>query len=161
LRVDVLLWILGAVLVVVGLIGIVVPALPGTVLVFAGLLMVAWADDFQRVGIPTLAVIGAVAALSYGVDFLAAALGAQHLGASRRAMAGAALGTLFGLFLGLPGVIIGPFVGAMLGELTVVNDLRKASRAGLAAWIGFAVGMAVKVGVVFVMVGTFVVALLF
>lgn len=158
---DVLFWIVGALLVVVGLIGVVVPALPGTVLVFAGLLMIAWADGFQRVGIPILAVIGVVGALSYGIDFVAAALGARHLGASRRAMAGAALGTIFGLFLGLPGVIIGPFVGAVLGELTVVNDLRKASRAGLAAWIGFALGMAVKVGVVFVMVGIFIVALVF
>jgi uncharacterized protein YqgC (DUF456 family) len=159
--VDVLLWILGALLVVVGLIGVVFPALPGTILVFAGLLIAAWADDFQSVGAPTLVVIGVIGALSYGVDFVAAALGAQHLGASRRAMAGAALGTLFGLFLGLPGVIVGPFVGAVLGELTLVNDLRKASRAGLAAWVGFAVGMAVKVGVVFVMVGIFVVALVF
>ena len=158
---DALLWILGALLVVVGLIGVVVPALPGTVLVFAGLLLAAWADDFQSVGVPTLVVIGVIGALSYGVDFVAAALGAQHLGASRRAMAGAALGTLFGLFLGLAGVIIGPFVGAVIGELTVVNDLRKASRAGLAAWVGFALGMAVKVGVVFVMVGIFIVAAVF
>ena len=158
---DVLLWIVGALLVVVGLLGVVVPAVPGTVLVFAGLLIAAWADDFQRVGVPTLAVIGVIGALSYGVDVVAAALGAQHLGASRRAMAGAALGTLFGLFLGLPGVIIGPFLGAVLGELTVVNDLKKASKAGLAAWVGFAIGIAVKVSLAFVMIGIFVVALVF
>lgn len=155
---DVLLWILAVALVVIGLVGVVVPALPGTVLVFGGLVLAAMADDFTRVGIATLVVIGVIGAASYGVDIVATALGAKRLGASRRAMVGAGLGTLFGLFLGLPGVIIGPFVGAVLGELTLNNDLKKAGRAGLAAWIGFAIGIAVKVGLVFLMVGIFAAA---
>jgi hypothetical protein len=158
LHVTVLLWVLGVVLVVVGLVGVVVPALPGTVLVFAGLLLAAWADNFTRVGVWTLAVIGVIGAASYGVDFVAAALGAKHRGASRRAMAGAALGTVFGLFLGLPGVIVGPFVGAVLGELTLNPGLTRAGRVGVAAWIGFAIGMAVKVALVFVMIGIFLAA---
>lgn len=156
---TVVLWVLGAVLVAVGLVGVVVPALPGTVLVFAGLLLTAWADNFTRVSVWTIAVIGVIGAASYGVDFVAAALGAQRLGASRRAMVGAGLGTLFGLFLGLPGVIVGPFIGAVLGELSLNRDLKQASRAGIAAWIGFAIGIAVKVGLVFLMIGIFVAAL--
>ena len=156
---TILLWTLAIALVVIGLIGVVVPALPGTVLIFAGLLLGAWADGFTRVGIPTMVVIGLIGAASYGVDFAAAAVGAKHLGASKRAMVGAALGTLFGVFLGLPGLIVGPFVGAMLGELSIHRDWRRAGKAGLAAWIGFAIGTAVKVGIAFAMVGIFLAAM--
>lgn len=158
---TVLLWVLAIALVAVGLVGVVVPALPGTILVFAGLLLAAWADNFTRVGVWTIAVIGVIAAASYTVDFVAAALGAKRLGASRRAMAGAALGTMAGLFFGLPGLILGPFAGAVIGELTTNRDLKRAGQAGVAAWIGFAVGIAVKVGIVFLMIGIFLAALLF
>ena len=149
------LWVLAAVLVVIGLVGIVLPALPGTILIFAGLLLAAWADGFARVGVWTLVVIGVIAVASHAVDFAAAALGAKRLGASPRAMVGAALGTLLGLFLGLPGLILGPFVGAVLGELSVHRDLARAGRAGVAAWIGFAAGMAVKVALAFSMIAIF------
>jgi uncharacterized protein len=151
-----LLWTVAIVLVIVGLVGVVLPALPGTILIFAGLLVAAWADGFTRVGVVTLVIIGIIGAASYGVDFVAAALGAQKLGASKRAMAGAALGTLLGLFLGIPGLILGPFVGAVAGELTAHRDWKRAGKAGLAAWVGFAIGTAVKVGIAFAMIGIFV-----
>lgn len=153
-----LLWTLAVVLVIVGLAGVILPALPGTILIFAGLLLAAWADGFARVGIVTLVVIGLIGAASYGVDFAAAAMGAKRLGASRRAMAGAAIGTVLGLFLGLPGLIIGPFVGAVAGELTAHRDWQRAGKAGVAAWIGFAIGTAVKVGIAFAMIGIFAAA---
>ena len=156
---SVLLWTAGALLVGVGFAGILLPALPGTVLIFAGLLLGAWADGFSRVGVPTLVVIGVIGAASYGVDFVAAALGAKRLGASPRAMAGAAIGTILGLFFGLPGLIVGPFLGAVAGELSVHRDLRRAGQAGVAAWIGFAIGTAVKVGLAFLMVGIFLAAM--
>ena len=153
-----LIWTAAVILVVVGLIGVVLPALPGTVLIFAGLLLAAWGDGFARVGIPTIVVIGIIGAASYGVDFAAAALGAKKLGASKRAMAGAAIGTVLGLFLGLPGLIIGPFIGAVIGELSTNRDWKKAGKAGLAAWVGFAIGTAVKIGIAFAMLGIFVAA---
>ena len=155
---TVILWILAVAFVVVGVVGIVLPALPGTVLIFVGLLLAAWADHFQRVGPLTLTIIGVIGAASYGIDFVAAALGAQHLGASKRAMAGAALGTLLGLFLGLPGIIIGPFIGAVIGEVTLHRDWKRVGKAGIAAWIGFAIGTAVKVGIAFLMIGLFAAA---
>jgi uncharacterized protein len=155
---TILLWTFAGALVLIGFVGIVMPALPGHILIFAGLLMAAWADHFTRVGLWTLGLIGVIAAGSYVVDFLAAAVGVQRLGASRRAMTGAALGTLAGLMFGLLGVVIGPFVGALAGELTVHRDWKRVGRAGLAAWIGFVVGMAVKVALAFVMVGIFVAA---
>lgn len=158
---DVVLWILAIALVVLGFIGIVLPALPGHILIFGGLLLAAWADHFAQVGPLMLAIIGILAAASYGVDFVAAALGAKHLGASRRAMTGAALGTVAGLFFGLPGIVVGPFVGAVLGELTEHRDWVRVGKAGVAAWIGFAIGTAVKVGIAFLMIGLFAAAYLF
>ena len=156
---TILLWALAVILVVVGLAGILLPALPGTILIFAGFLLAAWADGFTRVGAGTLVLLGVIAAASYGVDFVAAALGVRRLGASPRAMAGAAIGTFLGLFLGLPGLIVGPFAGAVVGELTVHRDLARAGRAGVAAWIGFAIGMAVKVALAFSMVAIFLAAM--
>jgi uncharacterized protein YqgC (DUF456 family) len=156
---TVVLWILGGALVVVGLAGILLPALPGTILIFMGLLLAAWADGFMRVGVGSIVVLGILAAASYAVDLVAVALGTKRFGATKRAMVGATFGTLLGLFFGLPGVIVGPFLGAVVGELTAHRDLGRAGRAGVAAWIGFAVGMAVKVGLAFLMIGVFLTAL--
>lgn len=155
---DVALWILALVLVAAGLAGIVLPALPGTVLIFAGLLLAAWTDGFARVGAGTLVVLAILTIASYFVDVAAMALGMERLGTTRRAMAGAATGTIAGLFFGLPGLVIGPFAGAVIGELTANRNLRRAGRAGLAAWVGFLVGTVVKVGLAFAMVGIFLTA---
>jgi uncharacterized protein len=155
---DVVLWAVAVILVGVGIVGIVLPALPGTILIFAGLLVGAWADDFMRVGPLMLVLIAIIGIATYGVDFVASALGAKHLGASKRAMAGAALGTVLGLFFGLPGIIVGPFLGAIAGELTVHRDWKRVGKAGLAAWIGFVIGTAVKVALAFLMIGLFAAA---
>ena len=156
-----LLWVVAVVIVVIGLVGIVLPALPGHVLILAGLGLAAWADGFRHVSGWTLGVIALVAVASYGIDFVSAAITTKKLGASPRAMVGAALGTLGGLFFGLPGLIAGPFVGAVIGELTATKDLRQAGRAGMAATIGFAIGTAVKVAFAFVMIAIFAAAFLF
>ncbi len=156
---TILLWVLATALVVVGLAGVVLPALPGTVLILAGLLLAAWADGFARVGVGTLVLIGIIGAVSYGIDFVAATLGAKHGGASPRAMVGAVLGTLLGLFFGLPGLIFGPLAGAILGELSAHRDLKRAGRVGMAAWIGFAIGTAVKIAFALSMVAIFLAAM--
>jgi uncharacterized protein YqgC (DUF456 family) len=158
---TILLWILGVALVIVGLVGTVLPALPGAMLIVGGLVLAAWADGFTKVGVWPLVIIGVIGAASYLVDFAAAALGAKKFGASPRAMIGAGLGTVLGLFLGLPGIVIGPFLGAVIGELTVHRDMTRAGKAGFAAWIGFLVGMAVKVGIAFLMIAIFLSALVF
>lgn len=155
-----MLWLAAVALIVAGVIGIVMPALPGTILIFAGVLLAAWADHFTRVSGWTVAAIGVLAVASYAVDFMAAALGAKTLGASRRAMIGAGLGTVAGLFFGIAGIIIGPFIGAVIGELTLHTDWRRAGRAGASAWLGFVIGMAVKVSLAFVMIGIFIAALI-
>ena len=152
------LWLLAALLVVAGIVGTVLPALPGAVLVFAGLLLAAWADGFVHVGTLTLVGLGVLAALSYAVDFAATALGAKKLGASRRALVGAALGALVGLFFGLPGVLLGPFIGAVLGELSERRDLVQAGRAGVGAWLGLVLGAGAKLALVMAMLGVFAVS---
>jgi uncharacterized protein len=152
-----LLWILGALLAVVGLAGLLLPILPGAPLLFLGLLLGAWADDFRYVGLWTLLALAGMAALTYLVEFLFSALGARRYGGSRRAMAGAALGGLVGLFFGIPGIVLGPFLGAVLGELSLQRTLEQAGRAGLGTVVGMALGVAGKLAIGIAMVGLFVV----
>ena len=150
-----LLWILAALLVAIGLAGVILPALPGAPLVLAGLVAAAAADDFQYVGPWALAGLAVLAALTYAADFVAGAVGAQKFGASKRAIGGAVLGAIAGLFFGIPGVLLGPFIGAVLGELSQHGDLRKAGRAGLGATLGLALGAAAKVSLMFAMLAIF------
>jgi len=107
------LWLLAAALVLVGIVGVVVPGLPGAILVFAGLALAAWIDGFVRVGLGTLAVLAALTALTYALDFVATAIGARRFGTSWWGVAGALVGTIVGLFFGLPGLVLGPFLGAL------------------------------------------------
>jgi uncharacterized protein YqgC (DUF456 family) len=156
--IDVLLWALAAVLVLAGLAGLILPALPGAPLLFGGLLVAAWVEDFSYVGGGTLAILGGLALLTYGVDFVASALGAKRFGASNRAIIGAAIGALVGIFFGLPGILLGPFVGAVVGELTGQRGPRDAARAGVGATVGLALGAAAKLALAFSMLGIFALA---
>jgi uncharacterized protein YqgC (DUF456 family) len=153
------LWyILAAILIAVGFVGTILPALPGVPLVFAGMFVAAWADGFQHVGVWTLIALGVMTLLAVAVDFLAGLAGAKRVGASRLALIGAAVGTLVGIFFGLPGLLLGPFLGALLGELFAGGTLRRATDVGVGAWIGFLVGTVLKLGVCFAMLGIFVLA---
>jgi uncharacterized protein YqgC (DUF456 family) len=155
---NVWMWLLAALMVVVGLAGAVLPALPGVPLVYGGLLVAAWADDFQRVGWITLSLLGVLTLASFAIDFAATALGAKRVGASRLAIFGAAIGALGGLFLGIPGLILGPFVGAVVGEMMSHGEWRKATQAGLATWMGLLFGTLAKLALVFTMLGIFLFA---
>ena len=150
--------VVAALLVVVGLAGSALPALPGVPLVFGGLLVAAWADDFQRVGWMTLALLGVLTLLSFVIDFAATALGARRVGATKLAIAGAALGAVAGIFLGIPGLILGPFAGAVTGELLSHGKLEQAARAGVATWVGLLFGTLAKLALVCAMLGIFLLA---
>jgi len=158
---EVLWLVLAAVLVCVGVAGSVLPALPGVPLVFAGLLLAAWAGDFQQVTWIPLVVLGLLTVMSFVIDFAATALGAKRVGATKLAVLGAALGTLGGLFLGLPGLVLGPFVGAVAGELLSHGQVQQATRAGLATWMGLIFGTLAKLALVFTMLGVFALAYFF
>jgi len=154
-------YLIAAVLVVVGIAGVLLPALPGLPLVFAGLLLAAWADDFQRVGWLPLLLIGLLTTLSFLIDFLASVYGAQRLGASAHALWGAAIGTVAGLFFLPLGLFLGPFVGAWLGEYWHSRGVGKATRVGLGTWLGILLGTASKLALGFCMLGLFAFAWFF
>ncbi|MDY6954807.1 MAG: DUF456 domain-containing protein [Thermodesulfobacteriota bacterium] len=153
-----LLWLPAVILILTGLVGLVFPALPGVLLLLAGLVVAAWAEDFAYVGWGTISVLALLSLFAYGVDLLAGALGARRFGASKRAILGAALGGFIGIFFGLPGILLGPFLGSVLGELSVRRDLQAAGRAGVGAWLGLVVGAAAKIAIAFTMLGIFVLA---
>jgi uncharacterized protein len=150
-----LFYLAAVVLVIVGLLGTVLPVIPGALFVFLGLLLAAWGDDFARVGPVALTIIGVLGLLSWGADFAATLLGAKRVGASPQALVGATLGGGFGLFLGLPGMILGPFVGAVAGELIARRELVQAGKVGLGTWLGLVAAAAVKVIIAFMMIATF------
>jgi uncharacterized protein YqgC (DUF456 family) len=153
---PILLWLLAALLIVAGFAGLILPAIPGIPLVFAGLVLLAWAEHFVHVGWVTLTILGVLALASYGVDFLATALGAKKFGASARAIWGAAIGALVGLFFGLPGLLFGPFLGAVVGEFSGRATLKEALHAGAGATLGLLFGTLLKIALAFAMVGVFV-----
>ncbi len=153
----ILIWLVAAALVTLGIAGLLLPAIPGAPLLFLGLVVAAWAEDFVHVGFGTLAVLALMTLLAWGVDFAAAAFGARRFGATPRAAAGAALGTLVGLFFGLPGILLGPFLGAVIGEVLGRRTLGAAGRAGFGATLGLVIGAAVKMALAFAMLGVFLV----
>ena len=153
------LWVFAWGLIVVGVAGTVLPALPGTALVFAGAALGAWIDDFERVSGITIAVLGALAVLAFVLDYVAGLLGAKKAGASRQALVGAAIGTVLGIFMGIVGVLFMPFVGAVVGEYLARREHAGALKVGVATWVGLMIAMLAKVVIAFVMIGIFVVAL--
>ncbi|MFC7300960.1 DUF456 domain-containing protein [Cognatiluteimonas weifangensis] len=155
-----LLYVLAAILIVVGLAGVVLPALPGLPLAFLGMLLAAWAGGFEQIGAATLVALGVLTLLSLAVDVWAAALGARRVGASRLALAGAVLGTLAGIFFGPLGLFVGPFLGALTGELLHgrrlgPRGLGQASRVGFGTWLGIVFGIALKLMLALAMLGLF------
>lgn len=155
------LFIPAALLVIVGIGGLLLPALPGAPMVFAGLFLAAWAEEFEHVGPWTLVVLALLAGLTYAADFVASAFGAKKFGASRKAVIGATIGAVVGLFFGIPGILLGPFIGAVVGELSEHPDLLKAGHAGLGATLGLVLGMAAKMSLALTMVGLFLIVRFF
>jgi uncharacterized protein YqgC (DUF456 family) len=157
--VVVLLYVLGAVALAVGIAGVVLPVIPGAALLVAGALLIGWAEGFTRVSGWTVGACAAIGAAIAVVDVVAGVLGARAFGASRWAAIGAGVGLLAGLFLGLPGIVLGPAVGAIAFEYARDPSFDRALRAGAGAFVGFVLGSAVKVALAFVLVGLVVIAL--
>lgn len=154
-------YLVGALLVLIGIAGIILPALPGVPLVFAGLLVAAWGDGFERVGWLPLVVLGALTIISVVVDVLSTVIGAQKVGASKLALLGSAIGTVVGLFFMPIGLFVGPFAGALIGEYLHGRKLGQATKVGLGTWLGIVLGIAFKMGLAMAMVGVFAMAWFF
>lgn len=136
--------ILAALLIAVGLVGAIVPMLPGIPLIFGGIWLIAAVDHFQHLGIGWLLGIATVGAVGLLMDLIAGALGAKRVGASPRAVWGTLLGTVVGLFFGLPGLLLGPFIGALLGELAAGNSVLRSAHVGASTWLGLILGTLIK-----------------
>ena len=155
MELQTLYYALAVILVLIGMAGVILPALPGLPLVFAGMLLGAWAGGFEQVGWITLVILGALTVLSVAVDFFATVVGAKRVGASRKALLGAVIGTFAGLFFGPIGLFAGPFVGALLGELWHGREIGQAAKVGLGTWLGILLGTVLKLGLAFAMLGLF------
>jgi len=157
---DTVFYTLGALLIVGGLVGAILPSLPGIPMVFGGIWLVAAVDDYRHLGLWWLLLIGALGAAGVLVDFVAGTLGAKRVGASKRALWGASLGTLVGMFFGIPGILLGPFIGALLGELSSGTSVLRSAHVGIGTWLGLLLGALVKLVISLVMVGLFGFAML-
>jgi uncharacterized protein len=155
---DVWLWVASIMLVLLGLAGTILPALPGPPLIFGGLLLAAWIHDFQRVGYVVIVVLGAFTLLTIVLDVIAAMFGAKRVGATRAGVVGSALGTLAGLFFGFFGLVFGPLLGALIGELSARRGVVSAGRVAAGTWIALLIAVVVKLAVAFAMIGLFILA---
>ena len=153
-----LYYFLAGALVLVGLLGVVLPALPGLPLMFAGMWLAAWAGGYAEVGVGTVIMLALLTLLSVGIDVVAALLGAKRVGASRLALVGAAIGTVAGLFMGFVGILVGPFVGALAGEWLHGRRLGMAAKVGLGTWLGIVFAAVLKLTLAFAMLGVFLLA---
>jgi uncharacterized protein YqgC (DUF456 family) len=134
-----------------GLGGSIVPVLPGTPLVLAAAVGHRLYFGHASVSNLVLGILVALTLISLLFDFLAGMLGAKKFGATWRGMTGAVIGGMIGLFFSLPGMILGPFLGAMLFEMLGAKEFKKAAHAGLGATVGLLLGIVGKFSICVVM----------
>jgi uncharacterized protein YqgC (DUF456 family) len=140
---------------VLGLVGAVLPFVPGTPLILVGAALYAWVHDFTPVGIGRLAILASLAAVASGLHYVAGAIGARRYGGSGWGVAGALAGAVVGLFFGLPGLVLGPILGAVAGELLRGAGLEGGVRSGLGASVGMLLGVVANVAMGLVMIALF------
>lgn len=157
---DVLWYVTAAVVILVGIAGTILPALPGVPVVFAGMWLAAWAGDYALIGSGSLILLGVLAGLAVLLDFVAGVLGARRVAATGAALWGATIGTVVGIFFGLAGLLLGPFVGALIGEASAGGSIMRSTHVGVATWVGLLFGTIAKIALSFTMLGIFVAALL-
>lgn len=143
---DALLILLAGLLILFGAAGTVFPALPGLPFMFAGAWLLADVGDYQIIGSFSLIVMLLVSLFGMAMDFVAGLLGAKYTGASKTALWGAFIGGVAGMFLGIAGLILGPLLGAAIGELMDKRNLLLAGKVGIGTFIGFIMGTIAKMG---------------
>lgn len=158
---NVLLLLLGIAVIVFGVVSLVAPVLPGVAIIYVGVLIVAWADNFTRIGPVMLFVMLGLTLFAMVADNLATLFGARRAGASGWGVFGAGVGALAGLFFGLPGVVLGPAVGALAFEYFRNPDAKKALRAGAGGLLGFVLGVVAKAVFGFLVIGLAMLAYVF
>ena len=155
--VHIVVLVLTSLIMLVGVVGTVLPIIPGTILIFAGALLYALVEGFQAVGWPTLVVLGILAAVATTADLWASSIGAKLGGARGWSVLIGLVGGLVGLVVfNLPGAIIGAVLGVLLTEIVRVGNWRLALKAGSGWAIGWALSTVVQLGVGLIMVAIFV-----
>ena len=144
-----------ALLMIAGVVGAVVPLVPGTPLIFVGALVYAVATEFTPVGGGRLAILAVLAVAGWALQHVAGALGARRVGASRAAVVGALLGVLAGLAFAPLGLLLGPIVGAIVGELLAGRDPASSVRTGIGTAVGVVLGVVAHVAAALTMVALF------
>lgn len=155
------LWVIAVLMIIIGIAGTVLPALPGVVFIFAGVVLAAWIDGFSVISGWTVGVLAVLTVVGFLIDYLATLFTAQRAGATMPGLVGASVGTVAGVLSGLWGLIFLPLAGAAIGEFIAHRDALRAGRVGMATWVGLLVGAVLKLAIVFTMVGIFILALLF
>lgn len=155
-----ILWIIAVLLILIGLAGVLLPALPGVPLIFFGILLAAWIDDFQRISGLMIIVMALLAVSAVLIDYVASTVSAQRAGASRQGVIGAFLGTVLGIIVGLWGLLFMPLIGAVMGEFMAHRDIFRAGKIGMATWVGLFIAAVVKLAIAFTMIGIFAMALI-
>ena len=140
-------------LILVGVAGTIVPALPGIPMIFAGAWLIGYMEDYQYFGWGTLIALGALTVISLIIDWVSQTMGAQKAGATKLGLSGAFLGTIIGIPFGLVGIFLFPVLGAFIGEMIGHRDMRKAGKVSWATWIGMIAGIAAKLAIAFIMIG--------
>jgi len=158
--VEVVFAIICAVLILIGLVGVIMPYLPGVPVAWLGLFIYAIGTDWERLSVTTIVVFGAITVLALLVDFIAPLLGAKKYKASKWGIIGASIGLFLGIIIfQIWGIILGPLLGALIGELIAGKSTDIALKSALGTFIGFIFGTLMKVVIVLVMAGFFVVSL--
>jgi uncharacterized protein len=152
---DYILLISGILFMILGIIGCLVPVLPGPPLSFLGLILLHF-SRFGHFPMSTLITLGVIAVVATVLDYIVPVWGTKRFGGSKYGTRGAMVGLAIGLFLGPMGIIIGPMVGAFVGEMIFKDDLSYAARAGFGSLLGFLTGIGLKLAVSFIMTFYFV-----
>ncbi len=155
---DIIIWIITVLCFVAGVVFLFVPIIPGTVIAYAGVVIFAIYDDFAHFSAATLVILGIIAGLGLIIDNLLNLVGAKAFGASRAGLWGVFIGGIVGGFLLFPvGLLIGPFIGALVAEILGGRTRKEALKAGTGAFIGYLAGIAAKLVLWGLIVGWFLI----
>jgi uncharacterized protein YqgC (DUF456 family) len=158
MTVDIIIWLVTILCFIAGIVFLFLPPLPGTVIAYAGVLIFAIYHDFTHFSAPALVILGIIAGLGVIVDNLLNLIGARAFGASRAGLWGVFIGGIIGGLMFFPlGLLIGPFLGALLAEILGGRTKKEALKAGTGAFIGYLAGIAAKLFLWGIIVGWFLI----
>lgn len=155
---DYLLLALAIILMILGIAGCLLPVLPGPPLTYLGLVVLHF-TRFADISKNLFIILAVVAVVVTVIDYVVPIWGTRQFGGSKYGMRGATVGLIIGLFLGPAGIIIGPFIGAVVGELIFKDDIRYALKAGFGSLLGFLTGVGLKLAASLLMTFYFIRAL--